>query len=119
MNTILLLNKNHIDFLAEKLDNLKDFENPIIEGLDGPVAKLSINYLNKLGSPYIPDAVKPDLQAALDQVVEGDYSEAIDEAFDAVYVAIESTELKPGQKELIESLLKIIESVLVTLTDKG
>ena len=117
-NTILLLTDSHINFVADQVEKLIESENVIIEALDRPAAKLTTKYLNKLVSPYIPDVLKDDIQAALDAVIAGDHDDAVDEAFDAIGELLDTIEIKDGVREILKALLSLLEAALISLVSK-
>lgn len=115
-NVLPLLRPQDIKWGAKKLDELKEFKNVIVEAADGLFANVLLSYGNKLASPHIPDELKDEIHAVLDQVEEGDSSEAAQEAVDLLESLVYTIDkLTPGSKEIIVSVLGIFRGVLLTV----
>lgn len=115
----LLLLDSHVDFVAQKVDDLIKSKNAIIEALDKPAAKLVVNYLNRAASPHVPEEYHAKIQEALTDVVNAEYDDAVEDALFVVNEVIQDIEaLKPGVKEIIAALLSMVSAALVSLLDK-
>lgn len=128
-NTILLLTDEHIAWGVETLDELLPFKewikNPVVgaavEGIDGPVLKLTLKGINSKVSPFVPDEYKDEIHAALDDVIDGDdnYAEAIENALDILDDLKDKLDAAPWVLSLIDALIDIVKAVLLTLLDKA
>jgi hypothetical protein len=115
-NTLPLLRPVDIDWGKNKLDDLVKLKSPVAEAFDGPLAHLFLTYGNKLASPHIPDEFKDEIYAVLDQVEEGDSSDAAQKAIDLFDVLQQSlVHLAPAVKEIVSAVLGVIKGVLLTV----
>ena len=110
-----LLLKSHVNWAADRVDDIIDSKNIIVEAVDRPAAKIIINLLNDKVSPLIPDEIKLELHESLDAVVAEDYDTAADEAFDVVEQLVEITGLSESVKQILIALISLIKAALLTL----
>jgi len=114
-NVMLLFLDNHLDFAAQKLDDIT-FKKPPIDVVDKPIYRLALGMLNKFVSKEIPDEYKESFHEVMDLVVEGDYDDAGAEAVDIVKELVEDWDLlKPGVKEIVLGVLDIVKGALASL----
>jgi len=115
--TLLLLEK-HVDWGVEKIDNLIK-GGVIVEALDGPAARITLNQLNKYASPYVPDDLKKEIQDILDAVIIGDTKEMAAEAVDLLEHIVNTrlVNIKPTANEIIIALLSLVKAALDALLE--
>ena len=127
-NTILLFNDDHIKWGYKTLDDAFDFKEiiknklvgAIVEGVDGPAWRISLNTLNKAVSPYIPDEYKDEVHAALDDVIDGDddYTEAIANAFEILEQLKDKINAPEWVLSTLDAVIALMEAGLNVLLNK-
>lgn len=127
-NTLLLLRDKDIDWGAQALDDAfawkEIVKNPvwgaILEGADKPAGKISLNFLNKRVSPFIPDEYKDEVHIALDDVQDGDenYEEAISQAFVILSDLTDKFNVSDFVAGMIDALIGLLKSILIVWAEK-
>ena len=113
-NTLPLFLDEHLDYFAEKLDELTFKKGPL-DAVDRPVYRFALGMLNKTVSDDVPDEFKQNFHEAVDLVVLEDWDDAGAEAIDLAIQLVNKTELKPGAKEIIVGILGIAKGALAAL----
>ena len=128
-NTIELLKKEHIDWLANKFDEAFDFQEIIsnkfigtaIEAVDKKGASITLGFGNKRASIYIPDEYKDEIHLALDDIMDEDdnYSIAISNGIEILDQLKDKLTVSPFIKAIINSLLEMVKAaILIYLENK-
>jgi hypothetical protein len=121
---MLLLTKEQTKLLSEKLDNSLTFDEWVkglfgkaLEALDGPVSLLVLNGLNNKISDHIPDDYKLKVQAAFDDVFDGDqdYDEAIENAISILNELKDLLNVSDEVKYWIDAALNMLCGVLTEM----
>ena len=124
-NEILLLNENHVKWLADKFDEAFEFDKmlknkfvgKIIEGVDNKAAQITLNFGNKRCSQYIPDEYKDELHLALNDVMDGDndYTVAVENVIKVIDELKDKLNVSDFVKALIDSTLELIKAGVLVL----
>lgn len=72
-----MFTKENIQGLADLIDKAKEWKNPFLEMIDGPVAKSAIKGADSFLSGVIPEEFHQDINDAVAEALEKDYAEAI------------------------------------------
>jgi len=72
-----MLTKENIAGLTELIDKAKEWKNPFLEMMDGPVAKAGIKGADGFLNNAIPQEFHKDINDAVAEALEKDYAEAI------------------------------------------
>jgi hypothetical protein len=120
-NVLQLMTEKQIDLGAKFLDDLVDFTKVIknkligagVEAFDRKTFKISLNGLNDLVSPYIPDEFKDEFQVALDDVLDGDkdFTVASDQFFSIAAQLTQKLKDKGVQQFVISGVNAVIELI--------
>lgn len=117
-----LLLKDFIDFSAKRIDELKEFKNPILEAGDGPLSKLFLNQIvNRYASPLIPDDVKTEAHEAQLAIIESFKDGILTEKekenialqlVDIPEKIVEKANLNEGVAQMVRAAFQFIDGVL-------
>lgn len=125
MNELLLLTEAQINWAAKSFDERFDFteiiKNKIVgmaaEAIDTKVPKWMLGILNAKVSPFVPDEIKDELQAALDDVIDGDkdFTVAVENAIEVIDQLKEKLNVEAWIKALIDTILDLLKAILLDL----
>lgn len=128
-NTIDLLLKEHVKWLANEFDEAFDFKEIIknkvagiaVESFDGKAAEIALNFGNNRVSQYIPDEYKDEIHAALADIMNGDnnYSLAVSNAIDIIDQLKDKLTMQPFVKSITDSLLEMIKAAVLIYLDRN
>jgi hypothetical protein len=110
-----LFKDEHLDYFAQKLDDLTFKKGPI-DVVDKPVYRFALGMLNRTVSDDVPDQYKDEFYQALDLVVAEDWDDAGAEAIDVVKdLVMDWEKVSPGAREIIVGVLDIVKGALAGL----
>ena len=84
----MALTKDNINNLAQFLDDLKEWKNPILETVDGWVAKAGVKGIDTLINKYVPEEFWEDINQAIAEALEKDFKQATKELYELAGVAL-------------------------------
>ena len=113
-----ILEKRHIDFLADELDNLLQVDNKIIEAVDGAGARIALKYLNAALSDKVEDVYKQNVHEVLDLVIEGKTAEAVAGAIGVIEIVVLKSEIKETHAIIFKALVGVLKASLISFLDK-
>lgn len=96
-----LLTEEQEAFVSGLLDDLIDFKNPVLEGLDGPAFKVLVSVVDNNLIDKIPEEWQNPIEPILDEAMAGNWEEAADKVADLLNEKIDV----PGLDEISEQLI--------------
>lgn len=115
-----LLTKERETFLIDLICSKITFKNKWIERFKRPVVRTIIHYGDNSGLDKIPEQWKKDLMPIIDLIISKDYERARLYVNDLVNKLIDLKKVsEPNELEFIDSLTRLIKSVIFMLSDKS
>lgn len=84
----MALTKENKSNLAKFIDDLKEWDNRWLEMVDGFIAKIGVNGVDKLIDTYVPEEFWEDINQAVAEALEKDFKQATIELYELLGVAL-------------------------------
>lgn len=114
------MHKDLIDRIAERLDALTSFKNPILEAFDRKVYKITLGYLFGKFWDKIPEDYQDEVIILLNAFADDDYSTLDEEITERISKSIDVPFLSESDEEaLIAINIKMILEFILYLKNKS